>query len=60
MISLSVHSGIALDKMWSREALPDSSVPPPAMGRWGISLKRFQKLRQVLSFGPEDEESFDG
>ena len=59
MISLSVHSGIALDKMWSREALPDSSVPPPAMGRWGISLKRFQKLRQVLSFGPEDEESFD-
>ena len=59
MISLSVHNGLALDKMWSREAMVDSSLPPPAMGRWGIPLKRFQKIRQVLSFGPEDDESFD-
>ena len=31
MISLSVHKGIPLEKMWSRTAPPDSTASAPAM-----------------------------
>lgn len=56
-IALSVHTGTTLDKMWSLTGEPDSIVPPPAMGRHGISLHRFKKIRSVISFGPSDETS---
>ncbi|KAL1530679.1 hypothetical protein AB1Y20_001579 [Prymnesium parvum] len=45
--------------MWSREPVKDSSLPPPAMGRFGLSLNRFRKLRAVLSFGSAEPEDFD-
>ena len=51
---------LAVGALWRRHrqdvvahaALPDSTMPPPAMGRFGLSLNRFKKLRSVLSFGP--------
>lgn len=58
MLCLSIHSGIALDKMWSKVALPDSTMPAPAMGRFGISKNRFDKLRSVFRCGPSDDLAF--
>ena len=58
-ISLSIHSGIPLHKMWSKTPLPDSTAPPPAMGRFGISQNRFDKVRSVFRCGPSDDASFD-
>ena len=59
MISLALHSGIPLEKMWCKTALPHTTAPAPHMGRWGISQNRFEKLRRVLQFGPRDDASFD-
>ena len=56
-LALSLHTGIAIDKMWSTEPLPDSILPPPSMGRHGMTLSRFKKIRSVLAFGPSDEAS---
>mmetsp|Transcript_44488 Transcript_44488/g.102007 ORF Transcript_44488/g.102007 Transcript_44488/m.102007 type:complete len:134 (-) Transcript_44488:65-466(-) len=41
--------------MWSDVPLPESILPPPAIGRHGMSLNRFKKIRATLSFGPSDE-----
>jgi hypothetical protein len=41
MLSLSVHRGIPLHKMWSRVAAPDSTMAAPAMGRFGMTQNRF-------------------
>ena len=56
MISL---SGIPLHKMWSLTAPPDSTAAAPAMGRFGISQNRFDKLRSVWRVGPTDDESYE-
>ena len=58
MISLSVHSGIPLDKMWSTTAPTKSTASAPAMGRFGISRNRFNKIRSVFRCGPSDDVSF--
>jgi hypothetical protein len=59
MISLSVHKGIPLEKMWSRTPPPDSTAEAPAMGRYGINQNRFDKLRSIFRSGPADDASFD-
>lgn len=58
MLSLSIHSGIPLGKMWSRTPLPDSTATPPHMGRFGMSHNRFMKIKSVLRTGPSDDASF--
>lgn len=59
MISIALHSGIPVEKMWAKTQLSDSSAPPPHMGRWGMSENRFSLLRSRLRFGPSDDASFD-
>ena len=54
MISLSVHTGIPLDKMWQIEPPEDSTAAAPAMGRFGLTKNRFNKLRSAARFGPSD------
>lgn len=56
-LALTIHDGIPLNKMWSDTPTPKSLLPPPRMGRHGMSLKRFKKIRAVLTFGPEDKTS---
>ena len=58
-LTLSVHTGTALDKMWSDQPIPESAMPPPRMGRHGISKNRFKAIRNALAFGPSDDASFD-
>ena len=59
MLSMSIHSGTPLEKMWSKTQAPDSTAPPPHMGRFGMGQNRFFKLRSVLRHGPSDDASFD-
>lgn len=57
VLACTVHKGLSLDQMWSDIPQPESILPPPAMGRHGMSLNRFRKIRSVLTFGPSDEAS---
>ena len=41
MLSLSIHTGIPLEKMWSKTPLPGSTGLPPMMGRFGMTQNRF-------------------
>ena len=56
-LALSIHTGVSLEKMWSTTGDESLIVPPPAMGRHGMSYARFKKLRTALRFGPSDEQS---
>ena len=58
MLSLSLHTGMPLDKMWSKTQDPKSTAPPPMMGRFGMSKNRFDKLRAIFSYGPSDDAAF--
>ena len=58
MLSLTVHDTQSIEKMWSQNLDPHSSAAPSNMGRFGLSLNRFKKLRATITFGPEDELSF--
>ncbi|KAL1519186.1 hypothetical protein AB1Y20_003446 [Prymnesium parvum] len=58
MLSLSIHKGVPLDKMWSKTSIPNSTAPPPMMGRHGMSQNRFFKIRSVFTCGPTDDASF--
>ena len=42
MLSLSLHTGVPLEKMWSKTQDPSSTTPPPMMPckRWAQSLRR--------------------
>ena len=54
-LALSLHPGTPLDKMWSETHAPDQILPPAAMGRYGMTVKRWNKLRAKMAFGPSDE-----
>ena len=53
-LSLSLHTGIAIEKMWSDMPDLEQILPPPKMGRHGMTLNRYKKIRSVLAFGPSD------
>jgi hypothetical protein len=53
-LAVSIHSGIPLDKLWSDSPAEESLLPPPCLGRHGMSIKRFKRLRSVLTFCKED------
>ena len=59
MLSLSIHSGVAVERMWSKTPLPTSTAPPPMMGRFGMTENRFSKIRAVFRCGPSDDASLD-
>ena len=56
-LAISIHKGVPMEKMWSDTPLPESILPPPRMGRHGMTKERFKKIRSVLAFGPHDEAS---
>ena len=58
MLSISIHSGVPVEKMWAKTPLPTSSAPPPMMGRFGMTENRFSKIRAVFRCGPSDAASF--
>jgi hypothetical protein len=49
-----LHTGIAIEKMWSNMPDLEQILPPPKMGRRGMTLNRYKKIRRVLVFGPSD------
>ena len=53
-IALSLNSGTPVEKMWSQTAAPESLLPAPNMGQHGMVINRWEKIKRVLSFGPED------
>ena len=59
MLSLSIHSGIAVERMWSKTPLPTSTALPPMMGRFGMTENRFSKIRSAFRCGPSDAASLD-
>lgn len=59
MLSLSIHTGIPLERMWSKTPLPGSTGHAPMMGRFGMTQNRFNKLRSIIRFGPTDDAAFE-
>ena len=59
MLALTLNSVLPLDKMWRKTSPPNSTAPPPAMGRFGMSQGRFNKIKSKLRFGPSDQASFE-
>ena len=59
MLFLALHDIHSLDKMWGQKQDPQSTAPPGNMGRFGLSITRFNLLRRTLRFGPEDDASFE-
>ena len=59
MIILTLQDYLPLDKMWSKTSPKGTTAPPPCMGRFGICQNRFIKLKSVMRFGPEDDDSFN-
>ena len=58
-LSLSLNTGTPTEKMWSYEPMAESVLPPPRMGRHGMSKNRWKAIRSALAFGPSDDASFD-
>ena len=58
MLILTLQNYLPVEKMWSKETPPGTTAPPPAMGRFGMGISRFIKLKAVLRFGPEDTDAF--
>lgn len=58
-LSLSLNTGTPTEKMWSHEPIAESVLPPPRMGRHGMSKNRWKAIRSALAFGPSDDASFD-
>ena len=58
-LTLALHPGIAIDKMWSREPSEEALLMPPSLGRHGMTLNRWKKIRSALRFGPDGEPDFD-
>ena len=56
-LALSIHTGLSLEKMWSDTPIDGSILPPPAMGKHGMSFARFKAIRSALRFGPSDQAS---
>ena len=56
-LALSIHTGLSLEAMWSDRQNDESILPPPCMGRHGMTYAQFKRIRDVLSFGPGDEAS---
>ena len=56
-LALSIHTGLSLEQMWSDRQDDESILPPPAMGRHGMTYARFKKIRGAIAFGPGDEAS---
>lgn len=54
VLSITIHKGVTLDKMWGTTPSAEDILPPPRMGRHGMSLKRFKKIMSVIAFGPSD------
>ena len=58
MLILTLQNYLPVEKMWQKESPKGTTAPPPAMGRFGMSIGRFNKLKSVLRFGPEDTDAF--
>lgn len=54
-LALSINPGVPIERAWSITPQPGSVLPPMSMGRHGMSIKRWKKVRSVLTFGPTDE-----
>ena len=54
-LALSLHPGQSLDRIWAVDDDPDEIMPPPRMGRFGMTKNRWRKLRSKMAFGPSDE-----
>lgn len=59
-LGLSLHPGVPIEKAWAVTPTPDSFLPPMNMGRHGMTINRWKRIRSVLSFGPCDEDSLRG
>jgi hypothetical protein len=61
MATLALYPGVAPDAMWQDEPLPRDILPPPALGRHGMTKARFNLLRQhVGQLYPASESSVAG
>lgn len=51
MYAIASCPGIPVRQMWQEKAKPDEKriLPPPALGKFGISENRFSRLTQLLS-----------
>jgi hypothetical protein len=58
-LTLALHSGVTIEKMWSKEPLEETLLMPPALGRHGMTLNRWKKIRSALRFGPDGDTDFD-
>ena len=58
-LALTLNPGTPIDKMWSSKINADQILPPADMGRYGMTLNRWKKLRAKMAFGPSDDASFD-
>ena len=58
-LSISLNTGVPVEKMWSDTPIPESVLPPPRMGRHGMSKNRWQAIKAALAFGPSDTASFE-
>ena len=45
--------------MWSDQLISESVLPPPRMGRHGMSKNRWKVICSALAFGPSDSGAFD-
>ncbi|KAL3914301.1 MAG: hypothetical protein SGPRY_007672, partial [Prymnesium sp.] len=52
-----MNPGVPVERAWAVTPTPESILPPAVnnMGRHGMTLRRFKKIRSVLSFGPRNE-----
>lgn len=58
-LALSLNPGKPVEQMWSLTPGVDDILPPPAMGRFGMTLDRWMKLRSAMRFGPDDTPDFE-
>ena len=58
-LAISLNTGVPVEKMWPDTPIPESVLPPPRMGRHGMSKNRWQAIKAALAFGPSDTASFE-
>lgn len=58
-LALSLNSGVPIERMWAHETYPDDILPPPNMGRFGMTKNRWMRLRARMACGPSDEASLE-
>lgn len=58
-LALTLYPGVPVDDAWSSKTVKGRLAAGLNFGRFGMPLQRYKNLRSRLSFGPEDESSFE-